>query len=319
MPTPYDWVTGFLDRAGDGLDLDRVNERSPGLDATGAVEALGDPRLGEHAVEALTELLHPTDSMCFDAGFGAFHGQTAIRRWLMPRMGAIADGRVPTAPMEIFGDAETTSSVSEWQMWASVEGERVPMSRGVSIRHHREGWIVWNADVYDTSPMRRSAAGGEGTHELPEPPQVEWETQPMITPERSDALEEWLERPPEERGPIDHADIHTVMITPGLGLDPEIVVPLFHPTDSVLREPHAELVGAEAIARHLGARRESRMTITLESIGVPLFNGDCTAFEWVARVPGAEPPVAVRGTSVCRYADGLVVAATDYYDNAATR
>jgi hypothetical protein len=139
----------------------------------------------------------------------------------------------------------------------------------------------------------------------------------MTPPERSSSLEEWLDRPPAERGPLDHADIHTVMITPELGLDPEVVVPLFHPTDSVLREPHAELHGAPAIAHHLGRRRAQRTSITLEAVGAPLFNGDCTAFEWVARVPAGGRSIAVRGTSVCRYEGGLVVAATDYSDTAA--
>ena len=56
----------------------------------------------------------------------------------------------------------------------------------------------------------------------------------------------------------------------------------------------------------------------MEQVGPPLFNGSCTAFEWLARGPG-EDSRAVRGTSVCRYRDGMVVYAADYYDTAGAR
>ena len=105
------------------------------------------------------------------------------------------------------------------------------------------------------------------------------------------------------------------MITPELGLDPDIVAALFHPTDSRLVEPTAEFSGADAIREHLAGRRSSRVALTLEQVGPPLFNGSCTAFEWVARAPGDDSR-PVRGTSVCRYRDGMITYAADYYDTA---
>lgn len=100
-------------------------------------------------------------------------------------------------------------------------------------------------------------------------------------------------------------------------MDPDVVTPLFHPTDSTLVEPSAEYTGADAIGEHLGARRERRTSTKLEAVGPALFNGDCTAFEWVARVPRGDTTTMMRGTSVCRYADGHIIYAADYYDSAA--
>ena len=135
----------------------------------------------------------------------------------------------------------------------------------------------------------------------------------MAGPPRSDALQAWLDTPVGERGPLDHADIHTVMVTPELGLDPEVVGPLWHPTDSRLHEPTAEYTGRAEINAHLDQRRAGRTSLPLERVGPPLFNGNCTSFEWVATASGGPQ---VRGTSVCRYADGLITYAADYYDTA---
>ncbi|MEO1063465.1 MAG: hypothetical protein AAFZ07_18780 [Actinomycetota bacterium] len=317
MAAPHDWVTGFLDRAAGGLPLDRLRDVSPGLDASGVLAVLDDPRLGSHGVEALSELLHPTDSMYFDAIFGAFHGQVAIRSWLVPTMRDISFIEfVPTAPAQVFGGDAGTSSVHEWQMWATIGDDRIPLPRGVSTRHHRDGWVTWNADVYDTAPMRVPPPDAEiEAAPLPDPPRITWDSTPPTPPPRSAALDAWLATPPDARGPLDHADLHTIMVTPELGLDPEVVVPLFHPTDSHLVEPGGEYVGCDAIGSHLDRRRGRRTAMTLETIGPPLFNGESTAFEWVART-GSDPEQAVRGTSVCRYADGYVVHAADYYDRA---
>ena len=99
MTTPADWVTAFLERAADGLDIDRLVESAPGVDATTVGQVLGDERLGTHVIEAMSDLMHPTDSMYFDAIFGAFDGQVAIRNWLVPTMSDISFIEfVPGAP-----------------------------------------------------------------------------------------------------------------------------------------------------------------------------------------------------------------------------
>lgn len=331
MSSPSEWVESFLARAGQGLSIDRRVDEPHGFDADGVLKVLHDPRLDTRSViEALTDLMHPTDSMYFDAIFGAFHGQVEIRNWLVPTMGDISFIEFePTAPTEVFSHGTGTSSIDEWQMWANLGDDRLPLPRGVSTRHYRDGWVTWNADVYDTAPMRQpppdvdvdpamAATTGDSEPEpLPPPPRVDWPSAPMVPPSSSDALREWLDTPPEHRGPLDHADIHTIMVTPELGLDPDVVGPLWHPSESRLAEPTAEFSGAAAIREHLGRRREARTSITLEQIGPALFNGSCTAFEWVARSAASTEP-GVRGTSVCRYHDGLITYAADYYDTAAT-
>jgi hypothetical protein len=310
-------VTAFLERAESGLTIDRVSEHPPGVEAEGILEILGDSRLGHRVIEAMSDLMHPTDSMYFDAIFGAFHGQVAIRNWLVPTMSDISFIEfVPTAPTEVFGRDDGSSSIDEWQMWAVIDEERLPLPRGVSTRHYADGWVTWNADVYDTGPMRQPPSDADAeAPPLPDPPRTPWTSEPMVAPPPSDALRAWLDRPVDERGPLDHADIHTIMITPELGLDPDVVGPLWHPTESRLFEPTAEFAGADAIGEHLAAKRANRTALTLEQVGPPLFNGSCTAFEWVARAPGQQSG-GVRGTSVCRYEDGMVVYAADYYDTA---
>ncbi len=316
MATAEQWVTGFLDRATGGLDIDRVTTESPSLDAHGILDILGDARLGPQVIEAMSDLMDPTDSMYFDAIFGAFHGQVAIRNWLVPTMSDISFIEfVPTASTEVFERDGGTSSIDEWQMWANMGEERVPLPRGISTRHYEDGWVTWNADVYDTAPMRQPPGDdADAAAALPEPPQTPWETSPMVGPQPSDALTAWLERPAAERGPLDHADIHAIMVTPELGLDVDVVGSLFHPTDSHLHEPADVFVGADAIGIHLRERQASRSDLNLELVGPALFNGSCTAFEWVATAGSR----SVRGTSVCRYADGLITYAADYYDTATT-
>ncbi len=319
MSTPHDWVTGFLQRAAGGLELDRVVETCPGLDAAGVVEVLGDTRLGPLVIEALSDLMHPVDSVYYDAIFGAFSGQSSIRDWLVPAMAEVDIVEfVPTAKPEVFVRAGGSSSVDEWQMWLNHDGDRRPLSRGVSTRHCADGWVLSNTDVYDTSPLRQPNSDAEGeSSPLPPPPQYVWESEPMRGPVRSDALLAWLELPVAKRGPLDHSDIHTVMVTPELGMSAEVVGPLFHPTDSRLFEPSDEYVGRDAIWGHLSERDGSRPAMTLEQIGPALFNGSCTTFEWVAkRAGGSAADATTRGTSVCRYSSGLIIYACDYYDTA---
>ena len=52
-----DWVDGFLDRAATGLDIDRVVQDAPGVDATTITHVLGDGRLGSHVIEAMSDLV----------------------------------------------------------------------------------------------------------------------------------------------------------------------------------------------------------------------------------------------------------------------
>ncbi|MGI9623590.1 MAG: nuclear transport factor 2 family protein [Acidimicrobiales bacterium] len=316
MASAQGWVTDFLERSEGGLNIDRVTDVAPGMDADGMLAILGDERLGAQVIEAMTDLMHPTDSMYYDAIFGAFHGQVAIRNWLVPVMGEISFIEfAATAPSEVFTRDGGTSSIDEWQMWANIGEERLPLPRGISTRHYEGGWVVWNADVYDTGAMRQPPPDAGEAPPLPEVPRTPWVSEPMAGAPRSDALQEWLDTPGDQRGPLDHADIHTIMITPELGLDVDAVGPLFHPIESRLIEPAAEFVGQDTIREHLSSRRENRTALKLEQVGPPLFNGSCTTFEWLASDPKEDSP-PIRGASVCRYRDGMIVYAADYYDTA---
>ena len=318
MGSPHDWVSAFLERAAGGLDLNRVVEDSPGVDADRFTKILQDDRLGQHAMEAMTDLFHPTDSMYYDAIFGAFHGQRAIRNWLVPAMRDISFIEFKTtAPTEIFERDGGTSSIDEWQMWINLGEESIPFPRGVSTRHSSDGWARWNADVYDSSPMRQPPPNPEDAQPMPDPPRIQWTTEPIVAPPMSDALQAWLDRPATDRGPLDHADINTVMLTHALRRDPSIMGSLFHAADSELFEPTAHHVGAEAIRQHLDDAHARSGDLTFERVGPALFNGSCTAFEWVARPIGDASP-GLRGTSVYRYRDGFIVYGAVYYDTAIT-
>ena len=76
-------------------------------------------------------------------------------------MAPASDGRhrsidfVPTGASVTFDDGEGGSSLDEWQMVMNLGDARIPLSRGVSVRRYRKGWITWACDVYDTAAFRQ--------------------------------------------------------------------------------------------------------------------------------------------------------------------
>jgi len=120
--------------------LDRLVTDPTGLDAAGMLAALVDPRLGTLGVPFMADLMAPEGSIYFDAIFGAYHGQAAIRAWLVPAMAEIEFVEfVPKAETVLFDDGEGGTSLDEWQMVANLGGEKLPLSRGVSVRRYRGG------------------------------------------------------------------------------------------------------------------------------------------------------------------------------------
>jgi hypothetical protein len=275
--------------SGQPVDLDRLVSTPSGLTPEQMMEAIGHPDIGALGMPLMADFMAPEGSMYFDAIFGAFHGQLAIRQWLVPAMAEIDFiDFVPTAESAWFEDGEGGSSLDEWQMVMNLDGEKIPLSRGVSVRRYRNGWITWGCDVYDTASFRQPPPPdmAEPPPPLPPPPVVEWTTEHGVT----------LEDPRRSAGP-------------------------FHPTDSVYIDPVAgELHGDAAISRWLADVVQESAGAVFEPIGPLLSHGGTSVQEWLRTTqgdgPGDAPGHALRGTSVRRVVDGLTVYAADYYDTA---
>ena len=283
MTTPSDFVDEYLRESGAFVEnLDRLRTASSGLDGAGILAVIADPRLEPMVLQALSDLMHPDDSLYYDAIYGGFHGQQAIRNWLIPTMAEISFVEfAPTAETEMFRgpDGQVTSSVDEWQMFANLDGERFPLPRGVSVRHYSDGWIVWNADVYDTGAFRQPGPDGE-VAPLPPPPRTAWDASPT---------EPW-------EGVLDN-------------LHPDIVYhdPLF-----------GTFEGATAVRGWLDDVMPKIGNVRHDVIGPVLVNDSCVVREWMqvaVGTDGATIPM-FRGTSVHRFTDGALIYAADYFDTA---
>lgn len=295
-----DFVTTYVQQhAGSEPDLDRLVTEPSGLDAAGMLEALAHPWFAEPgrqplALQMMCDFMAPTESLYFDAIYGAFHGQSAIRKWLIPVMATIDFVEfVPTAPNVLFDDGVDRSSVDQWQMVAVIGDERMPLSRGVSVRRYRDGWITWNCDVYDTGPFR-----------VPPPPDVEVKVD-------TEPIPDWP-RTPWQRHP-DGSDVFVH------SMDFDAFAGEFHPTESVYHDPiFGEIRGREAIRRWLTDVMSKVGDIVFEPLGPDLDDGTTAVQEWqqMAVQPDGARVFMTRGTSVRRRRDGLIIEAADYFDTA---
>ena len=174
-------------------------------------------------------------------------------------------------------------------MVMTLDGIKIPLSRGVSVRRYRDGWITWACDVYDTAAFRQPPPAELADHaapELPPCPRLEWA--------------------------IDASDLPSTIANPR-----EIHQP-FHPTDSVYFDAIAgELRGQEVITNWLAGMSAQSAHDVFEPLGPLLSDGATSVQEWKTMVPGPDgQPTTMRGTSVRRFADGCIVYAADYYDTA---
>lgn len=283
---------------GQQQDLDRVVSEPAGLDAAGMLAALADPRLTEPgrqavAMEMMSDFMAPTGSIYFDAIYGAFDGQVAVRNWLIPTMASIDFIEfVPTAPHALIDDGLGGTSIDEWQMWAVFGDDRMPLPKGVSVRRYRDGWITWACDVYDTGPFR-----------VPPPPDAVGDAEP---------IRDW----PRTSWRVD-PDVAEVLAS---SVDFSADADEFHPTDSVYHDPiFGEIRGREAIRVWLVDIMGKVGNIVFEPLGPQLDDGTISVQEWqqMAIQPDGSRVFMTRGTSVRRRdADGLVVYAADYFDTA---
>lgn len=278
-------------------NLDRLVSDPSGLDAEAMLEAIAHPWFTEPghqpvALQMMCDFMAPEGSIYFDSIYGDFHGQRAIRNWLVPVMATIDFIEfIPTAPPAIFDEGAGTSSLDEWEMVAVLGDERMPLSRGVSVRRYRDGWITWACDVYDTGVFR-----------VPPPPEAGLEAAP---------IPDW----PRTNWQRDVTGAEIVLQS----LDLERAASRLHPTDAVLHDPRVgELRGRDAIASWWAELAGASRGVVLELLGQRLTDGTTSVQEWqqLAVGPDASRTFMTRGTSVRRRTDGLVTYAADYYDTA---
>jgi len=283
---------------GQQQDLDRVVSEPTGLDAAGMLAALADPRFTEPgrqsvALEMMSDFMAPTGSIYYDAIYGAFDGQAAVRNWLIPTMASIDFIEfVPTAPHALIDDGLGGTSIDEWQMWAVFGEDRMPLPKGVSVRRYRDGWITWACDVYDTGPFR-----------VPPPPEAGFEAAPIPDWPRT----VWRPDP----------NVAEVLAS---SVDFSADADEFHPTDSVYHDPiFGEIRGREAIRSWMTDIMGKAGNLVFEPLGPALDDGTTWVQEWqqMAIQPDGSRVFMTRGTSVRRRdADGLFVYASDYFDTA---
>lgn len=325
MTTPNSYVEAYLaDRSGATPDLERLVTTASGLDARGILATIGDPRLGRQALEVMCDLMHPTDSMYYDAIYGAFHGQRDVRKWLIPTMAEIEFiDFVPQQPTAVFDHADGGSSVDEWRMVARIDDQSMPLARGVSVRHYRDGWITWNADVYDTGAFRVPGPDGSAP-DLPDWPRTEWQVVEAHPPaELSDAAKAWLDAGPDVDSDaptgLSNADVHHLQHHPDAGYDMDVLSALMHPTDSVYLDPlFGDFAGRQDIHTWLTGIMTKIGDIRFDPVGPILFDGTTSVEErlQVAVQPDGTRVPMIRGTSVRRIADGWITYAADYFDTA---
>lgn len=287
--TTAEFVKSYVAEMSDSdVDLERLVTEPSGLTGVGMNEAIGHPDVGSLGIPLMADFMAPVGSIYYDAIFGAFHGQLAIRQWLVPAMAEIEFiDFVPMAEPLMFDDGEGGTSLDEWQMVMNLEGQKIPLSRGVSVRRYRDGWITWACDVYDTAAFRQPPPpdmAGPPPPPLPPCPNLAW-ANPLATESATLA-------------------------------DPRHIVTPFHPTDSVYIDPIAgELRGAAAITEWLAEVNATSAIGAVEPLGPLLSDGATSVQEWKRRTVGDDgAATTLRGTSVRRVIDGLVVYAADYYD-----
>lgn len=257
------------------------------MNAHEMMEALTDTSLGrEQGIQRMIDFMAPQGSRYYDAIYGSFFGRDAIAAWLVPTMAEIEFIEFrPTQPAVLLDDGEGGTSLDEWQMFAGD----MPLSKGVSVRRYRDGFITWACDVYDTGPFRQPGPNGE-VAPLPPAPSLE-------------GWERWVGTP----------------VTAARDVDFDKDCDQFHPTDSVYIDPiFGEFRGQARIREWMVDVMPKCGNIEFSPVGPELNDGSTYVQEWVqmAALPSGERVPMTRGTSVRRYRDGWTVYAADYFDTA---
>lgn len=284
-----EFVSRFVESVGDANSIDRHVDQPSGLSPVEMYEALSHARFSDdraYGIQLMADFMAPEGSRYFDSIYGSFYGQRAIRNWLVPTMASIdfIDFR-PMGEIAFLDDGTGVTSVDEWQMFMGD----VPLSKGVSVRRFRDGWITWACDVYDTAPFRVAGPDGEAAP-IPAPPAPgDWDRDPSAP----------------------------VAVAKDVDFDADC--DQFHPTDSIYIDPiFGEFRGREVIRSWMVDIMGKVGDIEFHPVGPELNDGSVYLQEWVqmAVTPDDRRVPMTRGTSVRRYRDGSTYHAADYFDTA---
>lgn len=340
------WIETYLaERKGHPIGTDRFVHKPSGMSHEDMHETIADPAIAERGLEVMADFMAPEGSLYYDAIFGGYHGQKAIREWLIPAMQQISFiAFEPRAEAAFIEDGAGGTTVDEWEMVAKLGDTSVPLSRGCSVRKYRDGWIQSAVDVYDTMSFRMGPPPGMAeamdlpddmpaeAQELPPPPPLDW---PIWaegkTSKLSQAAKDWISERQSERAGGSASDIVTkptglsneelcnLIHDTETGWDFHLMADMMHPTESVYIDPiFGEFKGQKDIRSWLTDIMGKVGNISFDPLGPVLFNGDMSIEEWVqvaVQSDGTRVPMT-RGTSIRRYKDGWVIHNADYFDAA---
>ncbi len=336
MSTIDNYMESYLaDRDGAPIDIDRLVEQPSGLSHEDMPDALVDPRLTERGLEVMADFMHPKDSVYFDAIYGPQHGQKNIRGWLIPVMQEISFIKFePTAEPVFLDDGMGGTTVDEWMMVAEMGDQRLPLSRGISVRWYRDGWITHAADYYDTNSFRMPGAmaeapppeaGADAPAPIPDWPRAgvpEYDG-PVVVPSLSPEAEAWIESrvpgPKSAPSGLSSADIHALIHSPVYGEDFDLQCDLMHPTDSIYIDPiFGDFKGQADIRAWLTDIMGKVGNIRFKPMGPLVIDGDVSVQEWeqMAVQPDGTEIFMTRGASVRKVSDGWITYSADYFDAA---
>ncbi|MDA0339037.1 MAG: hypothetical protein O2910_04250 [Proteobacteria bacterium] len=336
------WAAAFMaEREGQPIDTNRMVTEPSGLSHDQMFHLLAEPSIAARGLEIMADFMKPEGSLYFDAIYGGYHGQQNIRNWLVPTMQEISYiAFEPRAESIFLDDGEGGTSIDEWQMVANIEGKSIPMSRGVSVRKYRDGWIESGVDIYDTMAFRlppppemAPPEGADPAAVLPPPPPLDWEvfTAPAEEIVLSDAAAAWAKNRQalraagdapdlnEELTGLSSEDLYHLIHHPETGWDFHLQADMMHPTESVYIDPiFGEFKGQVQIRGWMTDIMGKVGNIAFDPLGPTLFDGSTSIQEWlqVAVQPDGTRVPMTRGVSIRKFKDGWVTYSADYFDAA---
>ena len=194
-------------------------------------------------LQMMCDFMAPEGSIYYDAIYGAFEGQRAIRNWLIPTMAKIDFIEfVPTAPPALFDDGSGQTSLDE-------VGDDRCLRRGPHAALARRQRAAVPGRV-DHLGVRCTTPGPSESHR---PPDTEINVDAEPIPDWPRTL--WqrdTESPETSAASIDFAALGDT----------------FHPTDSVYHDPiFGEIHGRDAIGAWLADMSDRAGNIVYEPLG----------------------------------------------------
>lgn len=333
------FVARYLSQvSGEAMDLERLVTEPSGLSHEDIATVIAHPDLGGRALEVLCDLVKPEGSMYFDAIFGANYGQRAVRNWLLPTMqeSAFLEFR-PAGEGTFIDDGEGGTSIDEWTMFAAIGGSEIPMGDGISVRRYRDGWISEAIDVYDTAPSR-TPPPPEALAMMPDMPEasplpaypvMEFDAVEVTHGPLSQTARDWVANRQavhaagQEHGnatsTLSNEDLHDLHNDPDVGMDPQLVADMMHPSDSIYIDPiFGRFEGQDAIRAWYTDVMGKMGKIGFESLAPIVWDGSTSLQMWRQFAAGenGERINMMWGFSLRRFKDGWITYAADYFDTA---